>query len=113
MAANSYFTSPSGSDWYPNGSPPVLYTISTDAVNGRVQVSPNQPLGGYPDGTTVKVHASADDGYTFANWSGDASGTQNPTNVVMNGNKTITANFIQDAPLSIATTVHFLQGKSV
>jgi subtilase family serine protease len=32
-------------------------------------------------------------GYTFSSWSGDLSGTANPTSVTMNGPKTVMANF--------------------
>ena len=102
--ANSYFTSPWGSDWYPNGTPPDLYSVSINAENGMVRVIPNQPVGGYPAGTTITIQAVANSGYTFLNWSGDAGGTDNPRNVVVDRNKTITANFAQSVPLFINTT---------
>jgi uncharacterized repeat protein (TIGR02543 family) len=50
--------------------------------------------GTYTFGTTVTVAAAADTGSTFAGWSGDCSGTDNPTTVLMDGPKTCTATFL-------------------
>ncbi|GBU21764.1 hypothetical protein R80B4_01664 [Fibrobacteres bacterium R8-0-B4] len=44
-------------------------------------------------GATVWVTARPDIGYTFAGWSGDASGLMNPVSITMNGDKTLTASF--------------------
>lgn len=41
----------------------------------------------------VQLTATPSPGYTFLSWSGDASGTANPLNVVMTTNKNITAAF--------------------
>jgi uncharacterized repeat protein (TIGR02543 family) len=49
--------------------------------------------GAYTAGTNVSVTATANPGYNFTSWSGDASGSANPLTVTMNGNKKITANF--------------------
>jgi uncharacterized repeat protein (TIGR02543 family) len=67
------------------------YTLDITATNGSVAKTPEQAS--YDHGTTVTLQATANAGYTFASWSGDASGTSNPTTVVMDGNKSITANF--------------------
>jgi uncharacterized repeat protein (TIGR02543 family) len=75
------------------------YTLSTGASpssSGQVSVSPAPNCDNgtkYRTGTSVQLTASATSGYTFANWSGDATGTANPVSVTMNGNKTVTANF--------------------
>ncbi|HUU06649.1 MAG TPA: hypothetical protein VMZ49_12325, partial [Patescibacteria group bacterium] len=37
----------------------------------------------------------------FDSWSGDASGTSSPVTVLMNGNKTVTANFVRQYTLTI------------
>ncbi|TFG79789.1 MAG: DUF11 domain-containing protein [Chrysiogenales bacterium] len=55
----------------------------------------------YVEGTSVSVQATASAGYRFKNWSGDASGTTNPTSVTMNGNKTMTANFVRQYTLTV------------
>jgi len=49
--------------------------------------------GAYNAGTTATIQATANAGYNFTSWSGDASGSTNPLNVTMSGNKNITANF--------------------
>ena len=53
---------------------------------------------GYTSGSVTLVQASASAGYHFTGWSGDASGTANPTTVTMNGNKSVTANFASGDP---------------
>src|SRR5436853_285872 len=40
--------------------------------------------------------ATADPGWTFAGWSGDAGGNTNPLTITMDSNKNITATFTQD-----------------
>ena len=47
----------------------------------------------YDNGTPVSLTATADAGYYFVNWSGDAAGTNNPVGLVMDSNKTVTAIF--------------------
>jgi fibronectin type 3 domain-containing protein len=54
----------------------------------------------------VELTATADSGYGFANWSGDAIGTSNPVLVTMDGDKSITANFI-----SMPTNVQASDGR--
>jgi len=49
--------------------------------------------GAYAAGTTATIQATANAGYNFTSWSGDASGSTNPLNVTMSANKNITANF--------------------
>jgi len=47
----------------------------------------------FKNGTQVHLEAIPDNGYRFNNWSGDLSGTTNPTSIVMDCDKSITANF--------------------
>jgi len=47
----------------------------------------------YNSGQGVSVSATANIGYTFNGWSGDLSGSTNPSSVVMNWPKNVTANF--------------------
>ena len=67
------------------------YSLTLTSTNGTVTKSPSQSL--YDSNTVVQLTASQAPGYTFTGWSGDASGSTNPLNVTMNGNKSITANF--------------------
>lgn len=76
----------------------TCYSLQT-AINpsGAGNISVNTPSncaqGKFLPGTSVQISASANSGYVFSNWSGDASGTSASTTVVMNGNKSVTANF--------------------
>ena len=67
------------------------YSLTTSAVNGSVAKSPSQAT--YNFGSTVVLTPTANAGYTFTSWTGDASGSSNPLSVIMNANKAITANF--------------------
>jgi uncharacterized repeat protein (TIGR02543 family) len=48
------------------------------------------------EGVQLNITATNENGYVFDSWSGDESGTENPLSIVMDGNKTIAANFSQD-----------------
>jgi uncharacterized repeat protein (TIGR02543 family) len=68
------------------------YTMTITAANGTVA----QSIEGteFAENTEVVLTATADAGYEFAGWSGDAAGTDNPITITMDTNKNITANFI-------------------
>jgi uncharacterized repeat protein (TIGR02543 family) len=71
------------------------YTLTiTISGSGSVAKSPDQAT--YTWGTNVTLTATANTGWSFAGWSGDASGTNNPTTVNMTGNKAVTATFTQN-----------------
>lgn len=78
---------------------PFILTVS--ATNGSVIKNPDKPL--YDKNELVELTAIGDTGFHFINWSGDTSGTANPINVVMNGNKNITASFAMNVYKIIAT----------
>jgi pectate lyase len=65
----------------------------TVSGSGTVTRSPNQAT--YTNGTVVTLTANAAAGFQFSNWSGDLSGTANPSTIVMNSNKNVVANFTQ------------------
>ncbi len=67
------------------------YTLTITSSNGTVAKDPSQST--YTSGTSVSLTATANTGYTFSSWSGDATGSANPLTVTMSANKTITANF--------------------
>jgi len=67
------------------------YSLTTNAENGSIAKNPNQTT--FDHGSIVALTASPAIGYVFDSWSGDASGSVNPLNVTMDGNKVITANF--------------------
>ena len=47
----------------------------------------------------VTLTADADPGWTFSAWSGDLEGTSNPATITIDGDKTVTAIFVQEEPL--------------
>ena len=75
------------------------FTLTTSATNGVV----NPPSGNYASNSILQLTATANLGYAFSYWSGDISGTVNPTNLTMNGNKSVTAHFVS-APTYTLTT---------
>ncbi|MFY0625552.1 MAG: polysaccharide lyase family 7 protein [Reichenbachiella sp.] len=80
---------------------PEQYTLTSD-ITGDGTVTLNPAGGVYDDGTEVTLTAEANDGSLFDNWSGDASGTSNVTTVIMNADKSVTAEFSEEV-LSIET----------
>jgi len=62
--------------------------------NGSVSKDPDQPT--YTYGTEVNLTATPDLGWTFSEWTGDASGTDPLTTVTMDGDKVVNATFIQE-----------------
>jgi uncharacterized repeat protein (TIGR02543 family) len=84
------------------------YTLTTSAyptIGGTITVSPNKTS--YTEGESVNVSAVAASGYMFIGWSGASSATTNSTYVIMNGNKTLTANFAQIANAVIITLTYW------
>ncbi|UCG58892.1 MAG: hypothetical protein JSU70_05135, partial [Phycisphaerales bacterium] len=74
--------------------PPPTYTLSTSATDGSVSKTPDKTA--YSEGETVTLLAAADSGYSFTGWSGDLSGSTNPATIVMDADKSVTANFAAD-----------------
>jgi len=71
-------------------------TIDPDA-GGTVAKDPDQQT--YAYGTEVTLAATPAAGYTFAGWSGDLSGSDNPAYVRIDRNIAVTAHFVQDVTL--------------
>ncbi|MCX7716449.1 MAG: InlB B-repeat-containing protein, partial [Endomicrobia bacterium] len=73
-------------------------TINVNPIGaGTVTKNPNQQS--YKAGSQVSLTVTPNSGYQFSNWSGDATGTQNPMTVTLNSNLTITANFFTLLPV--------------
>jgi uncharacterized repeat protein (TIGR02543 family) len=74
--------------------PSSNYTVSTaisPAGSGTVTLS---PAGGtYASGSSVQLTANPAVGYVFSSFSGDLASASNPGTLVVNGNKSVTANF--------------------
>lgn len=89
--ANLYYMSLGGDQGPPTGGPYTLNVSSSPSNGGSVSLSPSG--GTYSDGTVVTLTANSASGYSFQNWSGDASGSSSTTTVTMNSNKNVTAIF--------------------
>ena len=71
------------------------WTIGTQVLgSGTVAAMPDQTS--YDTGTLVQLTASPATGWHFVGWSGDASGSDDPLAIVMDSDKTVTANFAID-----------------
>ncbi len=72
--------------------PDETYTLTVNSTtNGTISLDP--ATGPYAAGTEVTVTATPSENYALSAWSGDLSGTENPTTITMNGDKTIGATF--------------------
>jgi uncharacterized lipoprotein YehR (DUF1307 family) len=74
----------------------VRLTVNVSPTDGgAVSLDPLQPVNGYVQYTNVTLTAGASEGYKFDHWSGNLSGSENPTTIQMSCDKTVTANFTQ------------------
>ena len=67
--------------------------VLTIAVNGSGTTDPAVGVHSYDSETSVTLSAQADNGYTFAGWSGDLSDMTNPVTTTMDSDKSVTAIF--------------------
>lgn len=74
-----------------------LTTAGSPSGSGTVSALPAPNCGGgkYLSGTVVQLTALPAQDHTFAGWAGDASGTDNPTSITFDGDKSVTAQFTQ------------------
>lgn len=66
----------------------VFLTLMSDP-NGAIWSSASS----VPKGTSIKIEAVPKEGYVFDSWAGDVSGNINPTEIIMDSDKTISANY--------------------
>lgn len=77
-----------------SGTPCTRYTLNVQTTNGgTVTLSPARFGNRYFEGETVTLLANARPDLSFSSWTGDLSGSSNPVTLVMNSNKSVTANF--------------------
>ncbi len=75
--------------------PPVqttTYSLTT-SVTPEEAGSINPSSGVFDEMTVVSIEATAESGFAFREWDGDAGGSDNPLAVTMNSDKNITAHF--------------------
>ncbi len=75
-----------------NFTEPLPGTLTVN-IEGQGQVTREPDKESYEGGEVVTLTAVPDEGSIFAKWSGDLSGTLNPVEIVVNGDKTVTATF--------------------
>ncbi|HEX3798591.1 MAG TPA: Calx-beta domain-containing protein [Verrucomicrobiae bacterium] len=80
------------------GAAPTNGLLLTLLANGSGIVSNSTPPEYYTNGQATLITALPAPGYVFLNWSGAATGSQNPLPVIVNSNETITANFVAASP---------------
>lgn len=73
-----------------------LTALAVPAAGGTISLNPmsNCPANKYLPGTQVQLSVILNPDYWFMNWSGDASGVDNPLALIMDGNKAVTANLM-------------------
>ncbi len=88
---------------------PVRYDLTTSSTVGGNVTIPGEGVFNYDEGMIVDLVATPDAGYRFVNWTGDvvtiADVNAAATNITMNGDYEITANFIAQYDLMIDSTV--------
>ncbi|MBP7051988.1 MAG: InlB B-repeat-containing protein [Phycisphaerae bacterium] len=82
----------------------ATYALNVSATNGTVTKTPDYTS--YTSGQTVTLQATPNAGHVFSGWSGDASGTTNPTTVTMNADKSVTANFAASTYTLSVSAIH-------
>ena len=80
------------------------YNLTVTTVgNGSVTLN---PAGGtYPAGMLVQLTAEPAVGYEFTGWSGALGGSTNPTYIVMDADKTVTATFTELPPVDLTVNI--------
>ena len=97
--SSSQIVSSSGTITYPE-----QYTllVSIDGA-GYVTRNPNQAT--YEKNDVVQLTATPDPGYSFTGWSGYYVGTENPIQILIEDDTTITAHFTQNLPENIVKQI--------
>ena len=70
-------------------------------VSGSGTVTKNPDKTEYTEGEQVTLTATPSTGQEFIGWSGSLTGSTNPATIVMNCDKTITANFVKQYTLNV------------
>jgi hypothetical protein len=86
-------------------------TIAVDPAEGGT-TTPSAGIHSYAEDTEVEITAIPAEDYIFVNWSGDLSGSANPTTIVMDDAKSVTANFIP-SPSGLDGAVSFNTANNV
>jgi hypothetical protein len=80
-----------------------VYTVTTNALNGTISISP--PGGVYESGTSVTVSAQPDYGFTFSGWEGASVAAEGNATLTVEKNVALTAHFSID-PNAVFAILH-------
>ena len=72
----------------------IFYLFTNIDGNGTIIKNPDKEF--YPSGENVELTAVSDPGWSYCNWSGCISDTNNTITILMNSDKSIIAHFTQD-----------------
>jgi uncharacterized repeat protein (TIGR02543 family) len=86
----------------------TLSTTVSPADGGSVSGA-----GSYDYGTTATAQAMPAADYWFTGWSGDLTGSTNPTTIAMDDNKSVTANFTHTPPAPTGLTANALSASQI
>ncbi|MFU8796836.1 MAG: InlB B-repeat-containing protein [Dehalococcoidia bacterium] len=85
-----------------------LFDLTISGTTGGTVTDPGEGAFAYAQGTGVELVAEAEEGYGFLNWTGDvgtiADASDATTTITMDGDYSITANFVAVYDLSISST---------
>jgi len=88
--------------------PPEQFTLTISSTAGGSVTTPGEGNFAYDEGYPVNLAAKADEGYQFINWTGDVNTIPDDnaatTTITMNGDYSITANFVAVYELTISST---------
>lgn len=87
---------------------PVMHTLYV-WVEGQGTVDVNPPGDEFEHGTTVVLTAIPADGWKFVGWSGNLSGNDNPTSLLMDDMKQVTALFEEEAGNGIEQAILLIE----
>jgi len=86
----------------------AVYDLTISSTAGGSVTTPGEGTSTYAEGTVVNLVATSDTGYRFVNWTGDVGTITDvyaaSTNITMNGDYSITANFVAVYDLTISST---------
>jgi hypothetical protein len=104
------FTIPVSDEWvaFTIAVRPALRDLTISSTEGGSVTEPGEGTSNYDEGTVVDLIAEAEEGYRFIEWTGDVGTIDDvyaaATIITMNGNYTITANFVAIYDLTTSST---------
>jgi hypothetical protein len=104
------FTIPVAEEWvaFTIAVRPAPHNLITSSTEGGSVTEPGEGMFTYDEGTMVDLLAEADEGYRFDEWTGDVDTIADvydaATNVIMDGNYSIIADFVKQYSLVISST---------